>query len=187
MLDFVNVLDLCKGSASSCSLKTALLFHLHFSHVFSVVTRVGISSALVYPWSLLGCCEVLRLLLSVTAQSGSLPPPHLLLKGRGAWLGCWGASGMRDCSAFSTSRLQGAMRSADSPPGRCLRCGEGTVLKLWRILNPYGTLKCFHSLLSFPSCPWLCLQDTSSGLSSTADPSCHPRVTCVCCQLLLWC
>lgn len=76
----------------------------------------------------------------------------------------------------------------DSSPGRCLRRGEGRVLKLWGSLNPCGTLsKCFHSLLSHPSFPWLCLQGTSSGLGSTADPSCHSRVTCVCCQLTLWC
>lgn len=80
MLGFANVLDLRKGSASSFSFKTALLFHLHFPHLVSVVAWMDhgcLDLSLVF-----GYCEELRLLrrvleepVTVTAPCGPLPPP----------------------------------------------------------------------------------------------------------------
>lgn len=68
MLDFANILDLCKGSARSCSVKTALLLHLHFPHLVSVkwMDKQCLDLSLDF-----GYWEELRLLLSATLWSFS--------------------------------------------------------------------------------------------------------------------
>lgn len=105
MLDFANILGLCKGSASSCSVKAALLLHLHFPQLVSVVTGVGeqcLDLSVVF-----GYWEELRLLLSLSLPSVVLCFPRAEQHG-------WVLGSLRDGSLLRSGVMLSCPPPADS-------------------------------------------------------------------------